>query len=201
MSIQSMVDMVRLEVDDQNRSRWPSDDTIKMFLQRAIERIGYLLIKNEIEFARESMDVMLATDGKVTPFDYDNIQALSGLYRNDTMERLVFLPYDQWFRLLSAGTAACWTVNNGEALFKRPGTQDIPATLVFYPKVTIDAVDSPWGGRVDEMIVEYAAFRAKNVDEMNLQQDTLLLKDIEDGIMATYKRLGPQHAVPTGWNQ
>jgi hypothetical protein len=76
---------------------------------------------------------------------------------------------------------------------------DVPAIFLHYPRVTVDQISSPWDGRLDDLIVEYAALRAKNVDEMNLQLDKELMGELETRLLENYNRLQPQISQMRGW--
>ena len=198
MSIQTMLTQLRVEVDDLEKTRW-SDDQLKVFLGKSIRRVNQLAIRHELSFAQKIMDVTLKADGSIPEIDYNNVNAVCLLVRKDNNEPLQQLYPMHWNVLQSPGTAEFWTFENGSAYFKTPGTEDIPGKFIFYPRMDVNTTESPWDGRLDDIVVEYAALRAKNVDEMNAQMDMQLMQELENRLLDNFSRLEPQIAPMRGW--
>ncbi len=201
MSIQTILDDIRVELTDKGRTRWKDDTELTALVDRAIRRINGILAKNHINFAREYKNVTLKTDGTIEDFPAQaSIMRIFGLYRDDAKERIIHLWPSQWEVLKSCTAAQYWAVVNQVAVYREASSVEIPATFIYYPKIEIDPVESPWEGLLDDQIVEYASYRAKNIDEMTLQQDLELLKELEITIIDNYKGLEPNIGVGAGWN-
>jgi len=202
MSMTDIVNEIRLELTDEQVTRWETPQLMQL-INKAVRRLNQILVRNEINFARQVQDVTFLPDGTIGQFPiYSEILSISGLFRDSDKLPVIQLWPIQWARLQSAPTMSYWAVVNGVAQY-RGVTAVTPAPtgkLVYFPKVEIDPVNSPWEGRLDDIIAEYAAFRAKNIDEMNLQQDRELLGELEDRIIDNYKTLEQQHEYASGWN-
>ncbi len=201
MSISAMLSDIRLELTDEQKTRW-TDEQLTQFVNKSIRRINQVLVRNEINFARAVLDVEFNPDGTIHQFPQSGTMvAIYGLYRKDTNQRLDEVLPEQWETIVSCAPLTVWTIINEVALYRDPVAEDpVAGKLVYYPVVTVDPVDSPWEGRLDDCIVEYASFRCKNVDEMRLSQDKELMADLEERIISNYKRLEQQHHYAAGWN-
>ncbi len=201
MSITTILDDIRIELTDEQKTRWTDEDLTKM-VHKSIRRINHVLVRNEIQFAREVVNVTFEADGRVDGVPpLKSVISIEGLYRIDTDEKLDQLLPQQWETLTSVVPVAVWTIINGVARYREVSSAVVDGKFVYYPVVTIDPVDSPWEGRVDDCIVDYAAFRCKNIDEMSLQQDKELMAELEERIISNYKRLEQQAQYAAGWNR
>jgi hypothetical protein len=199
MSIQTMLTQLRLEVDDLKKTRW-TDDQLKTFLYKSIRRVNQLAIKFELDFAQQHDEVTLKPDGTIEGIDYTNVNATCAMFRKDTKQRITQLLPMQWNKLVESTPAEFWSFVNGQAYYATPLLEDTPAVFIYYPRQSVNTTESPWDGRLDDIVVEYAAFRAKNVDEMNVQADQQMMNELERRLIENYVRLGPQMAAMRGWN-
>ena len=199
MSLQTMVDQMRLELDDLQKTRW-TDPQLLMFLTKAARRINQLAIRHELDFAMRADDVTLKPDGTIEGIVYEKVNAVCMLTRKDNNTPLKHLLPMHYLTADSASGAAIWTFLNGHAQYREPVSEDVPAVFLHYPVVTVNQLESPWNGRLDDLIVEYSALRAKNVDELNLQVDLELMGELEKRLLENYNRLQAQIAPMRGWN-
>jgi hypothetical protein len=199
MSIANLIEEIRLELTDEQSTRWDDDQLLK-FVHKSVRRLNQVLARNEISFAQSVQAVKFMPDGTIGDFPkLHTILVVKGLFRDDNGAEVVHLLGPQWAQVVSASEMAVWSIINKEARYKAVVQGEPTGTLIYYPQVVIDQINSPWEGRLDDSIVEYAAFRAKNVDEMNLQQDKELMAEIEQRIIDNFKTLGPQQTLARGW--
>jgi len=198
MSLQSMVAQMRVEVDDLDKSRW-TDAQLAVFLAKAARRINQLAIRNELDFAMKADEVTLKPDGTIEGIVYEKVNAVCMLTRKDNGVPLKHLLPMHYLTIHDAAAASVWTFINEKAEYKSPASVDIPCVFLHYPIVTVSSTESPWNSRLDDLIVEYASLRAKNVDEMNLQLDMQLMSELETRLLENYNRLQPQIAPMRGW--
>ncbi len=200
MSISTIMSDIRVELTDEQKTRW-SDEDLTAMINKAIRRLNHVIVRNEINFARETIAVEFDTDGRIKDFPaMKSIISIYGLYRKDTDKRLDQLLPEQWETIEEVAPVMIWTIHNGVALYREISRDVVEGKLVYYPQIEIDPVDSPWEGRLDDCIVDYAAFRCKNIDEMNLNQDRELMAELEERIVSNYKRLEQQNQYASGWN-
>ena len=194
-----MAAQMRVEIDDINKTRW-TDPQLSVFLSKSARRINQLAIRHELDFAMRADDVTLKPDGSIEGIVYEKVNAVCMLTRKDSDQPIKHLLPMQYLTAISVTSASIWTFLNGKAQYKKPSSVEIPAIFLHYPIVTVSSTESPWNGRLDDLIVEYAALRAKNVDEMTLQMDMELMGELEKRLLENYNRLGPQIASMRGWN-
>ncbi len=200
MSISTIMQDVRAELTDEQKTRW-TDDQLTLMINKSIRRMNQVVVRHELTFARESVAVVFNNVGKIDNFPpTKEIVGIVGLYRKDNNRMLDQLTAHQWETIVDPEVASVWAIINNTAMYKDISDSPIDGELVYYPAISIDPVDSPWGGRLDDCIVDYAAFRCKNIDEMNLAQDKELMAELEARIIDNYKRLEQQAHYATGWN-
>ena len=57
----------------------------------------------------------------------------------------------------------------------------------------------PWGGRLDDVITQYAVMRLMNISEMDASMELQLLQDMEAQILEAYKPLTQTLQEKKGW--
>ena len=57
----------------------------------------------------------------------------------------------------------------------------------------------PWGGRLDDIIVEYVSLRLKNNDESDVSFDLQLMTDFEKNILLAYAPTSVTVTDGAGW--
>jgi hypothetical protein len=199
MSLQTLAVQLRLELDDLEKTRW-IDEQLLVLLQKSARRINQLAIRHSLDFAMRADDVTLKSDGTIDGIVYNNVNAVCSLVRKDTNQSIKHLLPLHYLRAISTDAAEVWTFLNGAAVYKSQVSDDVPATFLHYPRVVISSTESPWNERLDDLIVEYAALRAKNIDEENIEIDIQLEKELEQRLLENYNRLQTTIAPQRGWN-
>jgi hypothetical protein len=197
MSIQAMLTQLRVEVDDLDKTRW-TDDQLKVFLGKSVRRVNQLVVRHELDFGMRHDTVTMLPDGTIDGIDYQDVNAVCMLVLGDGKEVKQLYP-SQYATVVDPGQGNIWTFINGQAVYKTPFPEEAEATFIYYPRMSLNTTESPWDGRLDDIVVEYAAFRAKNVDEMNAQADQQMMAELENRLLENYARLNPQIAYMRGW--
>jgi hypothetical protein len=61
------------------------------------------------------------------------------------------------------------------------------------------STQSPWGGKLDEILCGYVIVRAKQVDAMDTSIDVALLNELEANIYAAFSGQEPITIKSRGW--
>lgn len=204
-TVQSIVDDVRVEIDDTGSTRFSNDTAMILpLIKQAIRRANRICQRMSLHFAKKSAALTtVANQAYVNlPADFD---IPIGLYRDDTHEKIAQRNEDIWERIESAAALDNWFLDlaNSRVQFNGTPTEAIALTLWYYPTVDPSAYTvastTPWSGRLDDIITRYVAMRLQNIDEMNIQVDQQIMADMEASIVNTYQHLSPQILEGEGW--
>lgn len=204
MLISAAITYVRQELNDSLSSRWTSDSQILRFVARAIDRAQHVIRKSAPQLASKSTTLTFYS-GIATADIPDDFLAPISMTRSDG-KQMRHVPEQDWDRLdASLDECSCWHIVDNESIEVHSSpTSDREATLRYFYDVTpysLTTSDSmPWGGRFDGPIMDYAANRARNVDEMNIQADEVLLRELETRILDTLMLWSPGVVDSDGWN-
>jgi hypothetical protein len=205
-AISALITELRTDLNDDDSTRWTDTKLLNMF-KKTIRRANRICQRNAINFAKKS--VALATvanqayvDISSTVSDFD---VWSGLFRDDTHAEIIKKDEKEWETIYFASLLTFCRLDQAGAKIYFNGTPDsvVALTLWYYPKVDPSAytVDSttPWGGRLDDILMEYVGIRAKNIDEMDVSYDLKLMADMESQILAAYLPNTQQVSEGRGW--
>jgi hypothetical protein len=77
-------------------------------------------------------------------------------------------------------------------------------TFIYYPNIDTSsyttATTMPWGGKLDQIIIDYVKVLCLNADEQSVQTDVQLLSDLENNILNFYGGQSPSTISRAGWN-
>ena len=206
MTIGDMIHQVRIELSDAAKTRWTDDDLVSL-AGRAVRRAAQVLFANKVPFARKSVIFTTVSGQAAYAFSTDlsvaDLFAPDALYRRDTARRLTHRAADEFERLESPSENANWTADeNGLHIAAAPQTA-VEMALYYWPLIDTSGYDAdtalPWGGRLDDVILEYLALFCKNIDEMNVQTDQMFLTGLEQAVLANASAWGPQNGERKGW--
>lgn len=201
VTIADLVGDIRLELTDEQKTRWTDDQMLRV-LGKAYRRMGHALFRNDVEAGRSlyRFDTDPGCEEYPLPADF---MAESGLYRQDTHIRLEKQSDDSWERLVSPADSTAWVVRGDFLRIAAAPAGTYPMLLVYWPRVDTDSLSlesaTPFGGKFDDMVVEYAALRFKNIDEMDTSADLQLLTDMENNLLNTYASIAPTTVTRRGW--
>jgi len=126
-----------------------------------------------------------------------------GLYRDGTSTKLAKQSDDSWEQLGAPGESTVWLIR-GDSLYLAgtPGAA-YGMTLLYWPLLDTTLLDldspTPFNGKLDDLVAEYAAVRLKNIDEMDVSLDTQLLQELENNLLNTYSAISPVTVTRRGW--
>ena len=200
MLISDLLGDIRLELTDQQNSRFSDDDLMRL-LRKGLRRLGHTLFRNDVQ------------QGKLTyPFtsipgiaDYDlpeDYMTDVGLYAPNGVS-LTKQTDQQWQTIVSTGESTVYIVRENRIYIAGTPTASQVLTLVYWPRLDVSTLtiddDMPYAGKFDDMVGDYVALRAKNIDEMSLAFDTQLLQDLENQVLTTYGTVAPITVKMRGW--
>lgn len=209
MTFETMINELRLELDDPDKSRW-TDDQLLIGCKRAVRRLQAILTKHDIAFAKSFKDftTVPATEaykiGDGEAVDISDLGAPIDLYRTDTDEVITHVTADQYTRLHNPSAHKYWMYYNDSIYLA--GTISTATALRFWywPMLTqtiTTATTVPHGDKMADIILDYTAARMKNIDEMNITMDMQLLGEMENHVLAFCQRFNPimgPHEGPMG---
>jgi hypothetical protein len=204
--VSDIITRLRLELTDKNNSRWSDADLI-LWIRKAISRATPILYRNSVQFSRSTAPVttVAAQGSYALPTDFGTPY---GLYRDSNHTKLTLRTEDEWEQIASSGECTNWAILYSAGVQKlfiagTPSTVET-LTLIYYPVIDTSAFTTtstmPWGGKIDDMIVDYVRVIAMNADEMSVQQDIQLMSDLENNILSFYGGQSPSVISRAGWN-
>lgn len=201
MTISRLIDELRLEMTDELKTRW-TDAQMLSILGKAYRRLAHVLYRGDIEPGRSAWTFDAEPDREAYPLPLDFL-ADYGLYREDTHARLTKHSEDSFNRLAAPDECSAWVIRGDTLLIAGTPRVRRALRLVYWPLADTRslAMDSPtpYGGRFDDMVAEYAALRLKNIDEMDATTDAGLLQDFEANVLATFSGIDPATLERRGW--
>lgn len=209
--VSGVIDDIRAEVNDADSTRF-TDAVILSVLKKAIRRCNRIAQRNGLNFAKAYTTLTtVANQAYVSlPADFDTAFGKKCLYRDSDHTQIIPMNEDEWETVISPATLSYCLIDQTLNVIKLAGTPSAAETLTFwyYPVINMDswttstkATDAmPWNGKLNDIIVEYAALRLKNNDEMDASLDLQLMTDMENQILQAYAPLSPQIIEGKGWN-
>ena len=201
-TIKSVLDTyVRTELEDLMNTRW-SDDQLLVFFRQAVKRANAIGIQRRLEFMKDKEDVVITAG--VAEFDLpdDFFTPISLINTGDKRELIQKTGRDM-DKVVSTSALSLYSIEGTSVYLKDASTVD--ATLRFRYFVSVDPAaltlsdQSPWGSKLDVLLAEYVAFRARKVDRYDTSVDRAALKDLEDNILFTYSSQNSTIIKSVGW--
>jgi hypothetical protein len=203
-TVSTLITDINYGIEDVDNTRFTS--TYKLGLIKiAIRRTNSILQRNGIQFAKKYTDLTTTDDQAYVdmPADFD---VDIGLYKTALYEPLTKCLEGDWEQLQGMDINQFYMLDyvNSRILLKdTPNDSTTTLRLWYYPTVDPSAytVDStmPWGGRVDDAIVQYVVMRLLNIGEMDVSSELSLMTDLENQILQKYQPLAQTMISKTGW--
>lgn len=202
-TIASLITELRTDLNDDDSTRFTDAKLLNLF-KKAIRRANRIVQRNGIQFAKSkaAINTSATLDYVALPSDFD---VWHGLFRDDTHKAIEKKTEKEWETIYSATVMANCLLDqaNAKIYFNATPAAVIALTLWYYPTIDPSAWavshDSPWSGRLDDIIMEYVGIRAKNIDEMDASFDQALLTDMEAQILNSYSVNAPTIVEGQGW--
>lgn len=210
---------IRVELDDELSTRW-TDAKLIALIKKAVRRLGGILAANDIDVGKKSATITTVSGTQAYALPSDFMRDI-GLFRQDTGIPLIRVPDARWealpsttpvssyyaVRTVLSGTPAADTLS---LLIKGTPAADVTLTLAYWPRLdglTFTTSSSlPYNGLFDDLIMEYASLRAKNIDEMNVTTDAQLLQEMENKVLSAFsstavKKMSAKAGAASAGNQ
>ena len=201
MLVSEAITYIRQELNDSLSSRWTTDTQVLRFIVRAVDRAQHVIRKHAPQITIKSASLTVPDTGVVAlPTDFLAPLTIS----KTTGEELTHSPEHEWDRIQNVEVCTFWHIKDGThvEVKKAPDANTTLTLRYFYDVKPFDlttASNMPWGGRFNGPIMDYAANRARNVDEMNIQADMQLLQEMELRILDTLLLWSPGVIDGGGW--
>lgn len=181
MTFAELITELRIELDDATATRW-SDSKLLSLLKRACRRTYNIAANAQIKALRQEATITTAEETSLydLPDDCGTPCALYG--SAGEIERLTD---NQWHRAINSSAVQYWRRNGSQIEIKAAPSAAGSLTLVYYP-VFDDSLTSSSTVPVDQLrdlYLDYAALRAKNVDEMAIDADLAFMREWETNVL------------------
>jgi len=206
-AISSLITEIRTDIGDDNSTRFTTDTPILNVVKKAIRRANRIAQRQGLQFAKKKAvlstvanQAYLVLSTSIADFDVP-----IGMWRTDTHAKVPFRTEAEWEQIISAGGVNNALLDYGNDKIQFNGTPSSILTLNFWYYPTVDpsayttATETPWDGRIDDIIMEYTINRLKNLDEMDVSYDTKLLTDMESQLLSAYAPNAPTVVEGAGW--
>ncbi len=209
MTFETLIDELRLELDDTEETRW-TDDNLLLACKRGVRRLQAIIAKHELTFGKFYKDFNTAVStadyaiGSGLAVDIADFGAPIQLYRTSTDASLHFVNADVYTRLHSVGECKYWMLYDGSIYISSTPSAVIGLRFWYWPMLTQTITTSttvPYGDKLPDLLIDYVAARQKNIDEMNVATDMQLLTELESKVLGFYQNYGPtelEHEGPMG---
>jgi hypothetical protein len=202
--VSDIVTNVRYEINDIDNTRYSTDAPILNYIKRAVTRANRIVQREAIQFGKKKTTLTTVASQEYInlPSDFD---VDIGLYRPSDYAKIQKCTELEWESIISAEAVNYWYLDleNSRILIKGTPTSAESLTFYYFPKLDVSSYTTastmPWGGRLDDIIVEYVSLRLKNNDEMDVSIDLQLMTDFEKQIIMAYAPTSVLVTDTAGW--
>jgi hypothetical protein len=196
-----LTEYVRNDLADEIQSRW-TDDQLLIFYKQAIRRANAVGQQNRLPFMKSKATISLLAGETSFSLPSDFFTPIS-LTRDDTHYPLKQKVGRDWDLVISTSEMSLWMIEGDTGYVASAPTSDATLTLRYFAQVFPADVElstqSPWGGKLDEILCGYVIVRAKQVDAMDTSIDVALLNELEANIYAAFSGQEPITIKSRGW--
>lgn len=205
-TIAASIDNVRLEITDQQDSRF-SDSDLLILYKKSITRVEKVLIRLGVQIVKKRYEFTTVADTDKYSLPSDFLLDIS-LWNDSGNYDVVKESELAWEKLGTDYTQASkWIFfdDSGTDKIWLKGTPSKAQTLVLWyfktcsPSSMTTASNMPWSDRLNDVIEEYVALRAKNIDEIDVSYDQGLMVDLESKIQDIWMPLSARITSGAGW--
>jgi len=204
-TLDDIIDEIRIELNDAGATRF-SDATLLSIVKRALRRANLVIQRHQLHFGKKKTVLSTVVNQAYVDLPADfSVPVPRALWRTDTKEEVVILKENQWEEVSADESKLVYArldLENDRIELKNTPTSVVSLDFYYFPTISTASYTAgtpmPWGGRLDDAIIEYATLRARNIDEQDVSVDTQLLTDFETQILDTYRPLSPTVILPAG---
>ena len=202
--VSDVITDIRIEVNDSDKTRFPTDTKILQLLKQALRRANRICQRSQLHFAKVSASIPTVANQNYVDLPAD-MDIPIGLWRDDLHQKLTQRTETEWEQIVTSTSVANWFLDlqGNKILLNSTPTGIIGLTLWYYPSLDVTAFSAttpmPWGGKLDDIIARYVALRIQNIEEQNTQADQAILQDMEASIVSVYAPQNPLVIARDGW--
>lgn len=201
--VSDVIGLVRIEIGDEEYTRFKSDSTLVSLVKKAIARTSHILAKHNMALSHgvSAIPTVAGTAAYDFPADY---VAPIGLYRDSNHTELTHLSLQEWEMLVSAPELTYWTQKS--AKIEVNGTPTAVETLTLHyvkrvdPSAYTTTTTMPWSGQLDYIIADYVKMLLLTLDEMDIKTEMALSRELEDSLLSAFQQQTPYLVRGRGWN-
>lgn len=204
--ISACITEVRTELSDDGSTRFTDTQLLNLY-KKAIRRANRICQRNGIAFAKKKAS--LSTVASQAYIDYSSavtdFDIWIGLFRDGNHTEIPRRNESDWETNYPGAEMNYCLLDQANSKIYLDGTPSSVETLTLWYYPTVDpsayttASSTPWNGRLDDIINEYVAIRAKNIDEMDASFDQALMSDMERQILEAYAFNAVNVVLQDGW--
>jgi len=205
--ISDLITEIRCEIGDENNTRFETDAPILSVIKRAIRRSNRIVQRHALQFAKKSIELTTVAGQDYIPLSgsVSDLDVVIGLWYPDKHRSVHLCTEREWNQIVSAFPLVHALLDYDNDRIRLNGTPDAAVTLelFYFPVIDVSTLttesDMPWEGSLDDIVLEYAANRLKNLDEMDFSFDLKLMSDMETQIIQAYEPNSPLMSEGEGW--
>jgi len=204
-AISTLITEIRVDLNDSDSTRFTDANLLALF-KKAIRRANRICQRNDIQFAKKS--ATLATVASQAYIDISSAVSdfdvwIGMFYNYKEVEPVNEMEWEALYTSETALKYCYFDQTNSKIYLKGTPSSIVAPVLYYYPTVDPSAYttesSTPWGGRIDDILIEYVRIRALNMDEYDVSFDSQLMTDMENQILGAYKQNSVTRVDGNGW--
>jgi hypothetical protein len=199
--IRELIESMREELSDlANPPRFTEAHCLRA-LSKAARRAQALLHRHNIELGRTAY-VFTTEPGLDEYFLPGDFQSPDGLYWPGVRE-IALCPEAAFTTARPLPELSRYLIRGDTLVVQGAPSRAVELHLLYWPRLDTASwgVDdeTPWSGRLDDLLTEYACLRLRNIDEEDVSLDLQLKSDLETGLLALFAARSPVAGRLPGW--
>ena len=196
--VDDLLTRIRHEFGPNWQARYRDDAPLLAQLNMALERVGAILQRRSVPIHQKWENIELEAGQASCPLP-EGFLSTVGLFAGS--RQIEQVRAEELQKIRQAAPLRYWAVRWPDFEVAAPPSAKTEITLAYWPVLPkLSKSDpTPWGGRLDTVLVRYAAALLKNVDEFDLGQDLALNQEMEELIMRQLVGISPRVKRGKGW--
>lgn len=201
-TVAAVITNIRQELSDEFDTRW-NDSQLIRFIGQAVNRAQHVGVRNDLQFLKDKAELVFDSGESSKPLP-DGFLTDIGLWNAGTKAKITKVSETEWESAASPQEASQYMLEGVNLVIQGVPTAETTLRLRYFKGCDLetlkaDAAEMPWNGVLDELIMEYAALRARKIDRDESAADLELLKDLENNILNTYGSQSVTVVKSRGW--